>query len=262
MKVRKYYQIFIYSARNQLMYLPAFLGRNMFFVLIMFIFSSLWRVIYSGKDVISGLTIAQVLWYFTLTEVIELSKTKISQEIQQEIKEGGVAYTLARPFSYIVYYFFRAMGENVVKMVPMMVEAFLLALIFAGPLPGYFVALPFGLLIIVFGLCLATLWQLIIGLLAFWFEEVSPFDWIVQKLVFILGGMFFPIDFFPEWLGRLSKASPFAFSAYWPAITFVNFSYSRFAICLLGQVVYGLALAGLAAGLFTVAIRKVHVQGG
>lgn len=260
--MRKYSQIFIYSARNQLVYLPAFIGRNLFFILIMFIFSSLWRVIYGGKDVIAGLTMVQVLWYFTLTEVIELSKSRISSEIQQEVKEGAIAYTLLRPFSYIAYYFFRAMGENIVKMVPVLIEAFFLAWIFAGFLPGYFTAIPFGLIVIVAGLCLATLWQLIIGLLAFWFEEVSPFDWIIQKLVFIVGGMFFPIDFFPEWFARISKSSPFAFSAYWPAITVVDFSLSRFLTCLMEQVVYGVALSILAGSLFAAAIRKVHVQGG
>ena len=260
--MRKYIKVFNCSARNQLMYLSSFLGRNLFFILILFIFSSLWRVIYGGREVLAGLAMTQVIWYFTLTEVIELSKTRISTEIQQEVKDGAVAYTLSRPFSYILYYFSRAMGENVVKMVPMLVEAFLLALLFAGYLPGYFAALPFGLIVLVLGMALATLWQLIIGLLAFWFEEVSPFDWIIQKLVFIVGGMFFPIDFFPPWLGRISKASPFAFSAYWPAITIVNFSIERFFTCILGQLVYGIILSGFAAGLYTTAVRKVHVQGG
>ena len=260
--MRKYIQILRVSARNQLAYLPAFLARNLFFVLVVFIFASLWRAIYADRSLLGGLTMTQVLWYLTLTEVVELSKTNVYMTIQEEVKDGTIAYTLTRPFSYIVYYFFQAMGQNLVKMGPMLVEAFLLGTIFAGALPGYFRAIPFGIFLIVGGLGVVTLWQIIIGLLAFWFEEVSPFYWIMQKLVFIIGGMFFPIDLFPEWLQGISRASPFAFSAYWPAITIVDFSFSNFYTCLLGQAGYSVLLLLAAAGLFGAAVRKVHVQGG
>ncbi len=109
---------------------------------------------------------------------------------------------------------------------------------------------------------MVTIWQIIIGLLAFWFEEVFPFYWIVQKLVFIIGGMFFPIDLFPTWLQGVSKASPFAFSAYWPAITIVDFSFAKFYTCLIGQAGYSVVLLLAAVGLYAAAVRKVHVQGG
>ena len=105
--MRKYIQILRVSARNQLAYLPAFLARNFFFVLVVFIFSALWRAIYAGRPFLGGLTMTQVLWYFTLTEVIELSKTNAYMSIQEEAKDGTIAYTLTRPFSYIAYYFFR-----------------------------------------------------------------------------------------------------------------------------------------------------------
>ena len=36
----------------------------------------------------------------------------------------------------------------------------------------------------------------LIGLAAFVSEDVAAYDWIVQKLIFIIGGMLIPIDFF------------------------------------------------------------------
>jgi ABC-2 type transport system permease protein len=260
--MKKYLDVFRISARNQLAYLPAFLVRNLFFVLVVFIFSALWRAIYAGRDLLAGLSMTQVLWYFTLTEVIELSKTNVYMPIQEEVKDGTIAYTLTRPFSYILYYFSQAMGQNLIKMGPMMIEAFLLATLFSGYLPGYFRAIPAGIVLIVAGFAVVTFWQIIIGLLAFWFEEVAPFYWILQKLIFIIGGMFFPIDLFPAWLQGVSKASPFAFSAYWPAITIVDFSVDKFITCLAGQAFYASLLLLAATGLFRAAVRKVHVQGG
>ena len=261
-KARKYLTIFRYATRDQLIYLPAFLIRNIFFVLILFIFTSLWRVIYAGKDLIAGLTMTQVLWYLTFTETIELGKSRFFTQIQREVKDGTIAYSLLRPYSYVLFYLVKGTGEGMVKMVPMLAIGFVVARLCTGPLPGYLTALPAGLLLIVGGYVLTALWQILIGLLAFWFEEVSPFYWILQKLVFVMGGMFFPIDFFPEWLQGVSKALPFAFSAYWPAYTMVSFSPATFVTALAGQIGYILFLGGACFLIFRLARRKLHAQGG
>jgi len=131
-----------------------------------------------------------------------------------------------------------------------------------GALPGYFRALPAGAVTVVLGIVLGTTLQASVGLLAFWFEEVMPFWWILQKLVFVIGGMFIPIDFYPQWLQGIAKLTPFAFAAYWPATTFVAFSTGRFVTTIVGQIVYIGLLGLLASLLFRAAVRKLHVQGG
>lgn len=230
--------------------------------MVLFIFYSLWRVIFAGNPVVAGFSIAQTLWYLTFTETIELGKMRVHAEIQAEVRDGSIAYALLRPYSYVLAKIARAMGESTVKVVPILVVGSLVALAFTGPLPGYLTALPFGLLLILLGLLLNTLWLLLFGLLAFWIEEVSPFYWLFQKLVFVIGGMFFPIDFFPAWMQGISRALPFSFSAYWPALTMVKWSWGTFLHALAGQLGY-IALLGLAAaGLFRIAKRKVHAHGG
>jgi ABC-2 type transport system permease protein len=154
------------------------------------------------------------------------------------------------------------MGENVVKVVPLLIEGFLIATIMVGPLPGYLTALPFGLIVVLGGILVGTTLQAIVGLLAFWFEEVMPFWWIIQKLVFVVGGLFIPIDFYPEWLQRIARATPFAFAAYWPASTWVDFSRARLITTLVGQVAYLFVFGCIAALMFRAAVRKLHVQGG
>ncbi|MBN1411612.1 MAG: hypothetical protein JW969_12260, partial [Spirochaetales bacterium] len=99
-------------------------------------------------------------------------------------------------------------------------------------------------------------------LLAFWMEEVTPFYWILQKLIFILGGMFFPIHFLPHWLQQTARYLPFAFSAYWPGIVMVDFSFESFYTGAAGQAVYIIILSGLAMVLFGLGKRRIHVQGG
>ncbi len=226
--MRKYIRIFGYAARDQLAYMPAFLARNVFFVVIIFTFYSLWRAIFADRDSLAGLTLAQTVWYLTFTETMEMSKTRLMDNIQQEVKDGTLAVNLSRPYSYVLFHLSRGMGESCVKMLPILAEGFLFAVIFVGPLPGYFRALPFGLLLITLGILITNLWLLAIGLVSFWSEEVTPLYWIVQKLVFILGGLFLPLDLLPSGLATAAKFMPFAFSAYWPAYTMVNFSVGSF----------------------------------
>ncbi len=261
--MRKYLRVFTYAARDQVMYLPAFLVRNIFFVFTVFIFYSLWRVIFSGRPALAGFTMVQSLWYLTLTECIELSRGRsIHLAIEEEVKDGTVSLSLTRPFSYVAFHFSRALGESVVKAVPILIEGFLLALIMVGPLPGYFTALPFGLILIALGIVVGNLWSLLIGLLSFWMEEVSPITWLVQKLVFILGGLFIPIDFFPKGVAEVARWLPFAFSAYWPASTVVRFSMSSFLTGLGGALFYTAILSLASAGIFALGRRRIHANGG
>ena len=262
MTLRKYGTVFALASRDQFVYIPSFLARNLCFVVGMFVFFSLWRAIYAGTELVAGFTMTQMLWYLTFTEAIELSQTRIFQPISEEVKDGTVAYSLNRPYSYVLFWISRGMGENLVKAVPLLIEGLVLALIMVGPLPGYLRALPVGLVTIVLGILIGTTLQAIVGLLAFWFEEVMPFWWIIQKLVFVIGGMFIPIDVYPEWLQRIARYTPFAFAAYWPATTFVDYSPWRVATTLAGQTAYVVLFAGVAALLFRAAVRKLHVQGG
>lgn len=260
--MRKYARVFAFSARNQVTYLPAFLMKNIFFVIIVFIFFSLWRAVFSGRSALAGFTLAQSLWYLTLTECIELSRTHLHLRVQEEVKDGTVSLSLIRPFSYVAYHLCRGLGESVIKVLPILVEGFLLAMVMVGPLPGYFTAIPFGLVLILLGLVVANLWTMTIGLLSFWMEEVSPITWIVQKLVFVLGGLFIPIDLFPPGLAGVARWLPFAFSAYWPAATVVHFSFGSFLTGLCGALVYAAVLTAVAAGIFALGRRRIHANGG
>ena len=260
--MNKYAKIFRVTVKDQFAYIPSYIVGNIFFVVILFVFFSLWRVIFAGRSTIEGLTIVQTLWYLSFAEVVELAKPRVYSQIQEEVKEGSIAYSLNRPYSYNGFKAARALGESLVKAIPILAIGFVFCMLFVGPLPGYLHNLPFGLIVMTGGIVLNILWSIIIGLLAFWTEEVTPFYWILQKLIFIGGGMFFPIDFFPDWLQGTAKVLPFAFSAYWPAITMVDFSPGTFLTALGGQLCYIALLAAAATLLFRTAVRKIHVQGG
>ena len=260
--IAKYRRILLHSAKHQLTYLHAALLSCLLYALILFIFFSIWKAAYSKRSLIAGFSMVQCLWYLSFSQSLEFSRYRILGDIQNEVKDGTVAYTLARPYSYPLYQFFRAYGGSLVFLIPILTAGFILSSLFAGPLPNYWRSLPFGLLLLLLGQALNLGRFIIIGLTAFWLEESTPIAWIAQKLNFILGGLLIPIDFYPRALARISRLSPFAFSTYWPARTMVDFSWMTFLTALLGQIVYLALTALICAGIYRAAGRRIEVQGG
>ena len=258
---RRYGCILRYGARNQLIYLRSFIMRNFFLIVILFVMHRLWRVILADGPIV-GFTLVQMLWYLAVTEAIELSRGRLFQDIQDDVRTGAVVYTLARPYPYPAFEFARWFGGALVRLVPLLAIGFVSALALVGPLPRFAYGISLALPSIVLGLAIGTLWVLLIGLLAFWSEDVTPFYWIYQKVVFIFGGMFLPIDYFPEWLAAISRVLPTAFQAYWPARLAVAPDAAVAMTTYAGQLVWIAGLAGACALLFAAATKRMHAHGG
>ena len=85
---------------------------------------------------------------------------------------------------------------------------------------------------------------------------------VYQKLVFIVGGMFIPVDLFPAGLQRVAANLPFAYQAYWPARLLVLPDASLYSRAVAGQAVWVVTLAVAVAVLFAFGRRRVHANGG
>ena len=101
-----------------------------------------------------------------------------------------------------------------------------------------------------------------IGLAAFVAEEVYAFEWIYQKLLFILGGLLIPLDFYPAWLQTIAKATPFAYTVYGPARLFVEPTLLRFGTVLLGQLAWLAVLMGVLALFYRQGVARLAINGG
>ena len=260
--VRRYGRALTYAGRDQLAYPMALVTRGVLLVIFVFLFNTLWRAIAGGDGQVRGLTVVQLTWYLVFTEMVELARPTIMAEIQGQVQDGSIAYGLVRPYSFPLFTLARALGQALTRTLPIGVAGALVALALVGPLPGLAAALPGGLTLLAGALLLNCLWMLLIGLSAFWFESVLPFQWIHQKLVFIVGGMFFPLELLPSWLSGIAARLPFAFQAYWPAHMLVEPSMAVFREAALGIALYAGLLGALALALFRLGMRRVQAHGG
>jgi len=251
------------SARQQWVYRSELLARAIQMVLFMVIFMALWTAAYgTGQEELGGYTLVEMVWYLAMTETIVLSTSRIFMEISEAVKAGDLAYTLARPLSYPLFQVASSLGNSAPRFLLNLLTASAVVLLgmrqFAGSLPGLAAFLGLAAL----ALLLDALIAVLIGLAAFWIEEVMPIFWIYSKLVFTIGGMFLPLELFPAGLRQVARWLPFQFITYAPAHAFVQFEPEFVLQSLVGQVVYITLFAAAVLWVWRRAQRRMVVHGG
>ena len=261
--MKKYFSIFTTQLLNSLAYPAEMFWRSLAIVVFMWIFASLWKVTYAVTDVESsiGLSLNGMLWYFMLGEVIELSKPRLTNIISEAVKDGSIAYLLNKPFNFLLYHYSAGMGESIVRALMHTIFGTAVVWLIAGPPPpliGWLMAIPALLLAWSVHFCFNAM----IGLLAFITEEVTPFEWIYQKFVQVMGGLFIPLDLFPLWLRTIASALPFAAIIYGPARLFVDPDPNRFFALMATQTAWLLALSLLLGFIYQRSMQRLAINGG
>jgi ABC-2 type transport system permease protein len=262
-RVQKYWAIFKTQLLNSLAYPGDLASRSLAIVLFMWIFAQLWRATYRsvGQEVIAGLTLRETLWYLMLAETIMLSKPRLSSTIAEAVKDGSVAYLLNKPYNFLLYQVSVGLGDSVMNLVFNALAGGVVVWLMVGPPPdprGWPLVLVAVIAAWLIDFCIAAM----IGLTAFVTEEVSAFEWIYQKVVFILGGMLIPLDFFPDWLRTIALALPFAYTIYGPARLFVEPDLARFVTLLLMQGFWLATLGLLLTFLYRRGVAWLTINGG
>ena len=197
-------------------------GRMLFFAVILGVFSSLWRAV-AGSGMAATAEPRALVWYLAATEWILLSAPMIHLEIQEAVRRGDVISQLGRPVSYIGSTFAEGLGMLAIRAPLLGLTAYVCAFGFTGwtPSSGALVrVVPFGLA----GSALVTALYLLIGLLAFWMSDISPVWWVWQKLMFILGGLMLPLEFYPDVIRKMARFTPFPAALAGPASLVLDFA--------------------------------------
>jgi ABC-2 type transport system permease protein len=259
----KYWAVFKTQLLNNTAYAGDLVSGSLAIVMFMWIFANLWRVTYStvGSPQIAGMTLGDTLWYLLVAEVIVLSKPRLARTIAQAVRDGSVAYLLNKPYNFLLYQCSAGLGDSVLRMAANTLAGGVAVWLLIGP-PPHILGWPPAIIAIVLAWLLDFCIAAMIGLAAFLTEEVRAFEWIYQKVLFILGGLLIPIDFYPSWLQGIARATPFAYTVYGPARLFVEPSLLRFGEICLGQIIWLAVLGALLTLLFRRGLTHLAINGG
>ena len=265
--MRKYLSVLKTSFKQESKTIANSISAVVSFFVIIFIFRELWGYIYGGDgggSLINGYSFKMMLWYMIMAEALMYSMNcrGVTQAFSNDIKSGKVAYQLNKPYNYLNYQVFSQCGEFLWRLLFLVPAGILMGLVLVGPIENFSVAYVLPVLL---SLLLATLLTClvygVVGLLAFWIEEATPFTWIIQKFVMIFG-LFFPPEFFPAWLQPAITYSPVYAMMSGPCKLLANFSWDLFLTVSISQVAYLVVTLAIGHIIYKFGTKKVNVNGG
>lgn len=263
MSFTKYFEVGKLSAANSLVYIMDFFANALFIALILFIFTQLWRAVYSdGSGIIEGFTLPMMIWYLVMTESIVVSPGHVVQHIGDEIQSGNIAHSLNKPYNFFLFKYASSLGNTWLKFLVTFGMGALVAFIVVGPFDLSLHSIPFVIVSLFLALTLHFSLMAFFAIFAFWLEDAKSIHFIYQKLVFVLGGMLLPLEIFPQWLETISKSLPFSYIAYFPAKLWVSFSFKDVLPVLLGQIFWISLMIILTTLLYKICIKKISINGG
>ncbi|MFC1741361.1 ABC transporter permease [Nanoarchaeota archaeon] len=262
MTATKYVHIGKINFINGLVYFWDNVAHSLFIGLIFYVFTQLWTVVYGDKILISGFTIAMMLWYFVMAESIVTSYGRLIEEIGTEVKTGEVANALNKPYHYIIYKYASSLGAACLRFFITFAVGVIVLSIFIREIGFQWVGVPFVLITVFLAITLNFIMMAFLGIFAFWFEEAEALYFVYQKFVFTIGGMIFPLDIFPVWLAKIAAVLPFSYVAYHPAKLFVAFTFSGFLKVVAFQLVWIVIFSGAAFLLYSMCVKRLSANGG
>lgn len=241
---------------------PVLAGRCVFFVILLLVLSALWDKVAAEQlpgTLAYALPAGGLALYIGATEWVTLSLPATHLRLEDDIRSGGLEPHLLRPKSYLMQVLSQNLGAAFVRLAALGITA--LALLAASgrawpPAEAFPRLLVLGVLGVVVGVLLYAL----AGLMAFWARRVLPFQLVIQKLMFLLGGLYAPVTLYPPLMEAVAKASPFAAHLYWPAA--MTMDPDLFLIGLGWQLLWIGVLSAACIAIWRAGLAKVLRRGG
>ena len=161
--------------------------------------------------VINGVDYKTTMWsMFIYFCIMILNIRRLDNIIMNEVKSGNVEMFMNKPTNYLLISFMRVIGQGIFSFLFISILGSIIMALFVGisnlNLPIF---IPTFIITLFLGQVLGLLVYGIIGLMAFFIQDVRPIHWIVDKFVMILGGSYLPISMFPNFMKVIAYASPF-----------------------------------------------------
>jgi ABC-2 type transport system permease protein len=271
--LRKYVNIFRVSLIERMAYRGDFLLGTVLRFLPMLTTILLWGAVYQGsgaRDIGQGGTtynFREMIAYLLLVHISRMfsSMPGLAVGVARDIREGTLKKYLVQPLDMIGYLVSYRAAHKVAYIatsaLPYALLFFLCRNFFDGfPDPLTFAAYLTSLLL---GFVLGFFFEAAIGMVGFWFLEVTSFLYVINTLNFFVSGHMFPLDLLPAGLAHVLKLLPFQYLAYFPAAVFLGkIRGTELIYGLLIEVAWAVGLIVLARLLYRRGLRHYSAYGG
>ncbi len=198
------------AIRQQLVQWSQLVGRIILYGVIVYLFYQVFQSVKAEPNRV---------WYLAITEWVILSTSSVAFQISRDIQSGQIVYFMLRPMHYLVFRFCECMGTSLVRFILLGFCCFLLGFFLIGAMPEktYLWTWITGILFSILGVLLYSLILVLIGLLSFWIKEIQVLVYLNLTATFCFGGLIVPLDFYSDFLKKISFCTPYPWILWWPA---------------------------------------------
>ena len=272
--LRKYSKIFRVTLVERMTYRGDFLLSTFLRFIPMLTTILLWQAIYAGagRRSLSGFRFQEMVAYLLLVNISRMfsSMPGLAGGIARDIREGTLKKYLLQPLDMIGYLVSYRVAHKVTYIVasalPYAVLFFLCQYYgryFDGLVPTDATTWLAYAASLVLAFLVGFFFEASVGMVGFWFLEVTSLLYIVMTLNFFISGHMLPLDLLPPFWARLLKALPFQYMAYFPAVVFLGKVKGRaLAVGLLEELFWAAFFLVLARWLYRRGLRRYSAFGG
>ncbi len=224
--MKPYLTQILIAIREQLCSPAILMARAIFLCLMVLVFNQLWLVLKNADNTPIQIEPTYFLWYLIIAVTLQFARPEgLHRQIEDDVKTGNIAYQLIRPLHFILIYFCHSFGTFLVRIpILLLIGSILIYFISDKALPPYFTHLPIILGLMLVSACFISLCTVFIGLSTLFIYDSLPLFWLLQKCEYVLGGVFFPIIFYPVFLYNICLLTPFGWSIYGVAHLIYDYS--------------------------------------
>ena len=175
---------------------------------------------------IAGYSLQNFVAYFLLTMLARAfsSMPGLASGIARQVRDGEVKKFLVQPIDMLGFLFLTRLAHKLayysVALGPFALVFFLCRGYFLGwPNPTTMAAFACAL---VMAFLLGFFLETAIGLISFWFLEVSSLLFVYMLFSFFLSGHMFPLDMLPQPWNQVVRVLPLQYLAYFPVAVFLG----------------------------------------
>jgi len=269
-RVRSWWTILRIALEERLVYRGDFaLGTLMRFLPIItqiFLWSAVFEAIGSNGTTstanpqqLAGYSFHEMVAYYLLSMLARAfsSMPGLASSVARQIREGEIKKYIVQPVDLVGFLLLSRIAHKIayytVATLPFAIVFFLCRGYFTGGWPSGPHLIAF-LISLVLAFMLGYFMDMCIGLIGFWFLEVSSLLFVYMLMNFFLSGHMFPLDLLPDPWRQLVDFLPLKYLAYFPAAIFLEKIPAD-------QLVWQIALEFLWLGFFVMLARWMFAKG-
>ncbi|MBL9125643.1 MAG: ABC-2 family transporter protein [Planctomycetaceae bacterium] len=229
----------------------------------------LWAAIFAanGDRPIAGYSYPDFVAYYLLTMISRAfsSMPGLSTNIALEIRNGGVKRYLIQPIDMLGFLFLQRLAHKLVYYAVACVPFAIVFFLCRGFFPGWpsLEVLAAYLLSLVLAFVLGFFLEATLGMIGFWFLEVSSLFFVYMLFNFFCSGHMFPIDMLPGVWKTLVSSTPLPYLAYFPAAVFLGkIQGAELVNGLIIELAWVIFFMVLSRVVFTQGVRRYSAFGG